>query len=151
MAGNYQKKLYENGSIDELTPGRNKRKNEDYRSSAESKKSNNNDDGDLIFQGSYKKMAELNIVRIIHKEHPSLFLTKKVSQDLQNMVNNLIDMEPDECIEVKMQYCKVLDGGLEFGCASVTTSNWLTSKVTELENKADFKLKLTDRWCHPLL
>lgn len=131
-----------------LTPVRTKRKNEEYLSSNESKKSAMSSD-DVILP--YSRMAEVQVLCFIHREHPRSFITKDGAKLIQSVVNSLIDEEPVEGTEIKVQYCKVLEGGIEFGCADQATVNWLKRKVKEVEAKATVKLTTTDKMVLPFV
>lgn len=136
-------------NIQELTPSRSKRKNDDDLSN-ETKRSNTSED-DLNFQPSYKKMTELVVVCIIHCDHPQDFLTKERAREIQGFINGLIDSEPEEGLEIRIQYCKTLDGGLEIGCMGIDTANWIKQKITELQRLSGIKLKWTDTMVAPFI
>lgn len=104
----------------------------------------------ILVAMSLKRVTQTEIV-CIHNDHPDKFIPKDGSRQILNILNNLIDSEPDERTEIKIQYIKAMDGGLEVGCANEVSAIWVKAQHKNLEEGTNFKLKFTDRMVLPFI
>lgn len=129
--------------ISALTTPTRKRRNEEPHLSNSSKKSLKN------FQDTFSEVTRMTSIYITHKSHPQQYITKEGAQQIRHELNMLIDQEPDEGVEIKINSCKDLDGGLEVVCADTVSKNWVISKIQDLSKKLATELKQDSKIVSP--
>lgn len=108
-------------------------------------------DEKLQLQISYKMMTTISMIYIIHSQHPNEFLDVEKIKELRNVIKDLIAFEPETGVEIKVQFCKELIGGLGYGCANAATVEWLKSKVPQIQLLPNVVLKTVDEMVPPFI
>lgn len=150
---NFEKKLCSSGAlngIERLGSPKRKRESDEEAHSGGSRKNLKLTDGKYL-QVSYTKMAAIQMLYIVNKNHPVEFLTADKVKEIRTIIKALIATEPDSGVEIKVQFCKEQPGGLGYGCANIDTVKWFKNKVAAIQQQAEVEIKMVNEMEPPYI